>query len=274
MKHHEFTLNQTDHPIFGQCWIPETKPLAVIALVHGLGEHSGRYGTHFSKHFTDRGIAIFSFDLPGHGKTAGLRGHIKSENLINKCIDLLLHKCTHEVPGCPIILYGHSLGGNFVLWYAINHSKGFRSIIVSSPAIKTYEPVPPLKYFLAKVMNKVYPSLLLNNGLKQDFLSHDNQVVKAYHDDPMVHPHVSARLGLISLDMGKYILDNADRIEYPVLLMVGENEKIVDLHAILDVSKRIRNVTFKIWPGLYHEIHNEPQKQEVLDFIAEWIINK
>jgi acylglycerol lipase len=274
MKHHEFTINQSNHRLFGQCWIPDKKPLAVIALIHGLGEHSGRYNTHYSKHFTNHGIAVFSFDLPGHGRTPGKRGHIENKKTIGDCIDLLLEKCRQEFPNCPIVLYGHSLGGTFVLGYAINHPNSIQPIIATSPVIRTYEPVPPSKYFFAKVMNKVYPSLVLNNGLKREFLSQDTKVVKAYNEDPLVHPYVSARLGFIFLEEGEYILDNAAEIHNPVLLMVGENEKIVDGESIFQVSKMIKNVDFKLWPELYHELHNEPQKQEVLDFISAWIIQK
>lgn len=274
MKHHEFSLEQNDHLIFGQSWIPESEPYAAIALIHGLGEHSGRYGTHFAEHFTNQRIAVFAIGLPGHGKTPGIRGHIKDENEIIWCINLLIQKCKLDYPHAPIFLYGHSLGGSFVLWYAINNLNGIKAAIVTSPAIKTFKPVPALKYLIAKGMDKIYPSLLLNNGLIQEYLSHEKQVIKGYQDDPLVHSHVSARLGLVSLEKGLYILENAAKIKCPVLLMVGENEKIVDPETIDEISRKIVDVKYKVWPGLYHEIHNEPQKNEVLDFASQWIFEK
>jgi len=274
MKHQEYSLGQYDQPIFGQSWIPESEPHAVIALIHGLGEHSGRYGTHFAEHFTNKGVAVFAIDLPGHGKSPGIRGHIKDENEIIWCITLLIQKCRQEHPQSPIFLYGHSLGGSFVLWYAINNSNGIKAAIVTSPAVKTFEPVPALKYLIAKGINKIYPSLLLNNGLNQEYLSHEKQIIKDYQDDPLVHAYVSARLGLVSLEKGLYILENAAKIKCPVLLMVGENEKIVDPEAVDELSRKIVGVKYKVWPGLYHEIHNEPQKKEVLDFACKWIFEQ
>ena len=121
-----------------------------MILIHGFGEHSSRYGTHFAEFYTNSNIGIFTFDLPGHGKTPGKRGHIANPFVLLEIIDLLIKQIKSEFPETPLFLYGHSFGGEVSLWYTLVRNPLLNGVIISSPLIGPKDTVPPMKFFLAK----------------------------------------------------------------------------------------------------------------------------
>ena len=271
LTHHEFTWKSYDGiNLFAQEWKPQSKPIAAIALVHGLGEHSSRYN-HVAEFFNKSNMGFVGFDLRGHGRSEGKRGHIPSDESIWQDIKLLLKKTRAKYKGTPIFLYGHSMGGEFVLAYSIKKQPKISGVIATSPGICPKDPVSFPKYLMAKIFNIIYPSIQMNNDLDRTGLSHDKEIVNKYNNDPLVHGLISARLGLSIIENGKWILKNGSKLNLPLLLMVGEKERLVNIQAIKDLSKKVPNVDFKIWPGLYHELHNEPQKEEVLNYMLKWI---
>lgn len=273
MKQFEDTLkaSQSMPDLFLRIWEPEKDVHGVILLIHGLGEHSGRYGTDFARFYTDSGIVILAPDLPGHGLTEGKRGHIQHTTQFLDYVDILLEEARVRYPDKPLFMYGHSMGGLIVLWHALDRHPQVAGIIVTSPAIDVHNPVPAPKKAVAKLMNNIAPAFSMENGLDATQLSQDKQVVQAYVEDPLVHNRISARLGLMMLSQGDWILEHAPENQNRILVMIGSQEGIVSKIAVDKFCKLAPRVTYKVWPDLFHEIHNEAQKQDVFTFTRKWM---
>ncbi len=260
-------------PVFFQSWLPDNKPNALVILVHGFGEHSSRYGTHFAKFFTDANIGIFAFDLPGHGKTPGKRGHIAKPLVLLQIIDLLINKIRSEYPETPLFLYGHSFGGEISLWYTLVRNPLLSGVIISSPLIGLKDPVSPAKFLLAKLMDKIFPTFSMDNGLSTKYLSREVKVINSYINDPLVHRKITARSGMIVMNRGKWILDHAGDNKNKMLVMIGSDEGIVNKSSVDKYCTLAPNITYKVWPGLYHELHNEPERNQILNYSLKWMLN-
>ena len=272
MKQGEIKLKSTDGlDLFGRYWAPEGKVVAVVGLVHGHGEHGGRY-SHLAQQFTDAGIAVVAMDLRGHGKSGGNRGHVPDYAFFMADMDQLLAKARELFPDAPQFLYGHSMGGNIVANYLLREKPAIQGAIISAPWLRLAFPDPAIKVFLGKIMYKLWPGLTLPTGLNTKHLSRDTEVVKAYENDPLVHAKISARLGISAMLAGEWAIENADRLTIPVLVMHGEGDQITS-HKASDefVQKAGKLATFKLWPELYHEIHNENNKKDVIQTGIDWI---
>lgn len=272
MGHSDFSWqNAQGLKIIAQDWKPETAIRGAVALVHGLGEHAGRYEA-VAQALNTAGYALTGFDLPGHGRSDGPRGYASYDQILNE-IDCLLEEVARRYPDQPRFLYGHSLGGGLVLYYALKRRPALSGVIATSPVMATGTPQPKFKLLLAKVMSRLYPTLTLNNGLDLNNLSHDRAVIQAYQADPLVHPLITAKLGQDILDCGQWTLAHAAEFPLPLLLAVGSEDKIVSTAAIQAFAQAVPQdkLTYKVWEGLYHETHNEPQKQQVLAFMIAWL---
>ncbi len=273
MLHQDFSWQTKDGlKIFGQEWKPEGKVKAAIALVHGLGEHAGRY-QHVAEYFTSKGHSITAFDLRGHGKSEGVRGHAVSYEALMEDISHNIELARQHFPGVPVFLYGHSLGGNLVLCYCLTQKPDIQGAIVTSPGLGTAEPVPAVKLFLGKLMYKLAPATQMENDLDRSGLSRDPEVEKIYSADPLVHGKISARWALDMLNNGQYILAHAGEFPVPLLLMVGSADRLISVPLVrkLALDIPVSKLTFKEWDGYYHELHNEPEKTDVLNTMTNWI---
>ena len=257
--------------ICGQGWEPETDPRAVICLVHGLGEHSGRYN-HLAAFLNASGYALLAFDLRGHGKSEGKRGHSKSMDALMNDISALLEEGKRRHPNRPFFLYGHSLGGNLVLNHALRRLPKVDGVIATGPALRpAFEP-PAWKITLGKIMYNLFPSLSMSNELDRQMLSRDPEVVNAYINDPLVHDRITARLGMDLLSSGLWALENASSFPVPLLLMHGEADGLTSAQASKEFAAKAGGIcTLKVWDGLYHEIHNEPEKEQVFACLESWL---
>ena len=272
MKTSSITLEaKSSYQIFSQIWEPENPAKGVIILVHGLGEHSDRYCTHFANFFSNEGYSILAFDLPGHGLSSGKKGHIKEYDDFDKLLSTGISYAKNKYPSLPIFVYGHSLGGLIALEYSIQVKPNINGVIASAPVLDFYEPIHPVKLVLAKIMNTVFPSFSLDSGLNRNMLSRDKSVIERYNADPLVHGHTSSRLGMYIIEKGEFVRNNPNKVSVPTLVMVGSAEGIVSKKAIHDFCDRSDNCVEKIWTGLYHELHNEPENLSVLEFTSEWI---
>lgn len=250
------------------------KPRAVIALVHGMGEHAGRY-SHMARVFNEEGYAVLAFDLRGHGLSEGQRGHTPTYEALLKDISLLIKQALERFPGRPIILYGHSLGGNLVLNYALRYTAPLTGVIATSPWLRlAFEP-SPFKLRLAGITNKLWPRFSQKNELDAEALAHDAAVTKAYTEDPLVHAFISARMFQSTHAAGLWALQNAGGFPLPLLLMHGTADRVTSFQASREFAAHIPGkCTFKAWDGLFHELHNEPQSSEVLAFISSWLADR
>jgi alpha-beta hydrolase superfamily lysophospholipase len=274
MKQTEFAWKTRDGAaIHAVEWRPEAAVKGVIAFVHGIGEHTQRY-VHVAEAYTKGDFAMVAFDLPGHGRSEGKRGHA-SYALIMEQIDRLLEEARSRFPGVPVFLYGHSLGGSLILNYLLERKPKLAGAIATSPALATGAPVPAAKIAVAKIMSRLAPSFTLSNGLDQSGISRDAEVVRKYREDPLVHDQVSARLGLDLLEAGPRIIAHAGEIQIPLLLAQGSADRLVNAATNEAFAAAAgKNVTWKSFDGWYHELHNEPQKEEFFRFVLAWLSEK
>lgn len=249
-------------------WIPENMKVLLI-LVHGLGEHITRY-RNWANMFNEKNIGMIGFDLRGHGESAGIRGDANYKNYL-KDIDLLVNYTHKNYPFVQKILYGHNIGGNIALKYVIEFRPKILGVISTSPWIRPFRP-PLMAIGLSKFLNRFAPFLSLPNPINPSNLSRDKTVIDSFITDPRIHYKISARLFLSMLDSGKYILRNRHKINLPILLMHGSNDKITSCRASMNFKMFTSdNTTFRIWNGAFHELHNEFEKEDVFNYILSWI---
>ncbi len=257
--------------LFAHAFPTEEEPKAVVCLVHGHGEHIERY-EHLAKAFNQAGYSVIGYDHRGHGQSEGVRGHVPSYASLLDDLTLFREQVNEYYPNMPHFLYGHSMGGNIVLNYALRKKpSNMTGIIATGPWLKlAFEP-PAMQVFLGKMMNNIYPAFIQASGLKTSALSHDPEVVRAYEEDSLVHDKISARLFVGMYESGLWAFFHANEFPLPLLLMHGGDDQITSAEASRDFGKKTDKATVKIWDGLYHEIHNEPQKDEVFKTAIEWM---
>ena len=273
MSHIEFTTSSPDNiPFYFQGWQTETPAKAVVCLVHGLGEHSGRYA-HVAEALNAAGYTLFGFDLRGHGKSGGARGHTPTYDVLMDDIGRLLDEAAARYPDRPRFLYGHSLGGNLVLNYGLRRKPAIVGVISTSPGLRVTNPLPPLQIALARVMNKLQPGMQIANGLALDGLARDPEVIRAYTHDPLVHNKISVRLATGMLDAGEWAIVHAAEFPLPLLLVHGTADTLTSARATEEFAAKVPagRCTLKLWEGFYHETHNEPEKAEVLAYMVNWL---
>ncbi|MBD3375056.1 alpha/beta fold hydrolase [candidate division KSB1 bacterium] len=252
---------------FSRTWMPQGNPKGVICLIHGLGEHIGRYH-HVADFFNRNSFALAGFDLPGHGLSEGRRGHIKSYIALQNTIDQYLQRLHKQYPDTPIILWGHSMGGNLALNYVLQNPKGVSAALITSPWLRTMGPPQGILKTIVRIFAKVAPWITIDNGLSSKDLSHDENI--SYNQDPLVHSRISLRLLAAMIKRGQWALRNAHKLSIPLLLMHGNADKITDPRASQEFSEKAK-CELELWPDLYHEMHNEPQKYKVLEFMVAWL---
>jgi alpha-beta hydrolase superfamily lysophospholipase len=252
-------------------WRPEGDPLAAICLVHGIGEHVGRYA-HMVAALNRAGLAVVGVDLRGHGRSDGPRGFVPSYEALLDDLALQLEQAARLYPGKPLFHYGHSLGGNLVLLYALKRRPTLGGVVSSSPQLRLAFQPPAWKTAVGRLMSSLYPPFSMASGLELAALSHDPAVVQAYVDDPLVHDRLSARLGVGLIDTGRWLLEHAGEFSLPLLIFHGSEDRLTLAQASQEFAAKVpADCTCKIWPGLYHETHNEPQKAEVIAFMLDWL---
>lgn len=246
---------------------------AVIILVHGIGEHIKRY-SYLMENFISGKIGFAGVDLPGHGRSQGKRGHIKSYDLYNDMISILISECKKTFPGVPVFLYGHSLGGTIVLYYLLKKSPKIKGAIVTSPWLRlSYEP-DKSKVKIAVLVNHIFPGLLQPSGLVAEHLSHDKDIVSNYKTDPDNHDKISVGLFINTLKAADYSLQNASSLDVPLLLMHGTDDLICSPEASKEFASKTDKAELKLWEGGFHEIHNEPFREEVINYTLEWVSSR
>lgn len=272
MKVLELKWNSSDNlRFYVKVWEPEERPQAVISLVHGIGEHINRYD-HWASAFVDEGYAVIGFDQRGHGKSEGKRGFVPSYEALLQDIELLIEKSRERYPNIPNVLFGQSLGGNLVINYALRKEIKPTCVIASSPWLRLAYDIPVFQEKLGRVLMKIVPGLVQKSNFNLDDLSKDQEVIKRYIEDPLVHNKVSLNLGFLSIDAGLWALENADKLNIPLLLMHGGSDKITSHKASIEFSEKSKSFSsLKIWKDLKHELHNEPEKQKVFNFVLNWI---
>jgi len=243
---------------------------AVILFVPGIGEHMHRYD-HLAAMYNREGIGFAGVDLPGHGQSDGRRGNIKSFAILREMIDILLKSCNKTFPGTPVYISGQSLGGGIVLDYLLQRNPKVKGAIVMSPWLRlSFEPAK-IKLIMASILKYLLPGLTMNTGLNVSHLSHDETVVKNYKTDPLVHGKASLSLFNNAMSAAKHSLEHASELKVPTLILHGSDDMINSPEGSREFAAKTDRAELKIWDGGYHELHNEPFKDEVFKYIIDWI---
>lgn len=254
--------------------IGSNHPGAVVVIIHGIGEHSGRYD-HLARFFSGRGWAVFTYDQRGHGWSEGKRGHVKHFQDYLQDLDQMVGIAKSAYPGLPVILFGHSMGGVVAALYALDHPVGLTDLILSSPGFVSAVKVPPGKLLAAAVLSRLLPSASFSSGLAASLLSHDRQEVDRYVNDPLNHGQISSRWAVEFLKAGRECLRRAADLRMPLLIIHGQDDQIVDCRGsqeFFDKSgSKLKNLA--LLPGLYHECFNElaEGREQAYTALAEWL---
>lgn len=253
-----------------QAWIPEP-PRGAVCLIHGLGEHGGRY-THVAEALNRSGLAVIALDLRGHGKSEGKRGHSPNYDLLLSDIGRLVQYTATRFPDIPKFLYGHSLGGNLVLHYALKKKPRLSGIVVTAPLFRLAFDPPHWQQLLLKMLNRMNIRIGMPSRINPADLSRDQAVVDAYTADPLNHATITPVLAVEMIEAGLWNLKQAARLSCPTLLIHGDADRITSCEASREFARQAGDpCTLKIWPGLYHEPHHEPEKEQVLETILAWL---
>ena len=259
--------------LYQQSWQPETDARAAILLVHGLGEHSKRY-EYFARHCTQRGFAVYTLDHYGHGKSDGHPGYVERFSVFLDGVDAALINLQAQHPALPVFLVGHSMGGLIAAAYLLNRQQSvFRGCVLSGPAFITEQTPPRLLLLLNRILSLLVPTLPMAQ-LDATAISRDPAVVEAYANDPLVfHGKLTSRfIAEMSAAMDS-TLRRAEEINIPLILLHGDQDRLTSPSGSLEFHERAASAdkSIKIYPGLYHEIFNEPERDQVLEDMSTWL---
>jgi alpha-beta hydrolase superfamily lysophospholipase len=273
MKYEEWNWKTRDGlEMYAGEWLPEDKARGTICLVHGVGEHIGRYQW-ISETLNRAGYILTGFDLRGFGKSQGKRGFTPSLEAYFDDIDAFLAQVDQRHPGLPRFLLGHSMGATLVLVYPPARHPAIRGVIALAPGLKTQIGDQKLKLLLTKIFGKIYPTFTLPSGLDIPEICRDPQVIKDYINDPLVHTRATAGWGLAMLKALDLAYQSAPQFPVPLLLMHGTEDKVAYPSSSLSYAELAPKdkVTLKMWEGFKHELHNDPEREQVFKFIVEWL---
>jgi alpha-beta hydrolase superfamily lysophospholipase len=253
-------------------WTPDITPRAVVVLSHGLGEHAGRYH-HVAERFGQDGLITYALDHRGHGRSGGKRVLVKDISEYTGDFDTLVGIATKEHPGLRRIVLGHSMGGGIVFAYGVERPDDYDLMVLSGPAVAAQSAVSPVLLRVAKALGAITPGLPVQE-LDSAAISRDPAVVHAYNTDPLVHHgKVPAGIARALLRVGETMPQRAPALTAPLLVVHGSEDRLIPAEGSRQLVEAVgsSDVELKIYPDLYHEVFNEPERQQVLDDVVSWI---
>lgn len=261
--------------LYWQSWISTDQPRCALILVHGFGEHGGRY-PYLVEHLCAANIAVFSFDLRGHGKSDGRRGHINSMEDYRGDIAAFTAKIESQYPGLPKFIYGHSMGSLLVLDFVLRHPEGLAGTIISGAGLEPAGVATAPVVFLARLLSVIWPVFPIKLPVDASALMRDEYEIEAYENDPLVHNVSSARMANELLNAIDWIKDNPQALQIPILMVHGEADRVNLPSGSRDF---ISGVVFpdkelRLYPNGYHEMHNDFNRETVFTDITGWLLNR
>lgn len=257
--------------IYTQTWRPVGDAKAQVVLVHGFGEHSGRY-EHVAQALTDAGYVVATYDQRGHGRSGGPRALVKDMRHNAGDLHLFREELSRGADAdLPQILLGHSMGGTVVLQHLVGDHQPAAAVVLSAPYLHAAEAVNPILATLAPFIGRFLPTLPTQK-LPAEAVSRDADVVRAYAEDPLVyHGGVPAQTGAVLIGIASKLLGKAPSISEQTLIVHGTDDKLADVQGSRELAGNIGGkVELKTYPGLYHEVFNEPEQKEVLGDVIAW----
>ncbi len=253
-------------------WRPDTAIRGVVALAHGYGEHARRYD-HVAERFGEAGLATYALDHRGHGRAGGKRVRVRDMREFVSDYRTLVRIATEENPGATRIVLGHSMGGGIAFAYGVQHPDEYDLMVLSGPAIAAHTGVSRTKAVIGKAVGSILPDLPIE-AIDAALVSRDPKVVADYKADPLVYRgKIPAGIGKALLLVGQNMPRQAPGIVAPLLVVHGEDDQLVSAEG----SRRLvdcvgsRDCELKVYPQLYHEVFNEPERDRVLDDVVGWI---
>ncbi len=266
--------------LHARVWRPaDCEVQGCLVIVHGLGEHGQRYQP-LAKRFAGQGWATLTADLPGHGHSPGRRGHIRSYRRLLVEISTMLHSAAERFPNLPLVLLGHSMGGNLAANYILRRREVAPEapepigLVLSGAMFLPQQPPPRPQIFAAWLTGHLLPWWTIRAPVDTDRLTHNQAIVQAIRDDPLMHNRLSLYLGTQLLAQGRHALDNADRLDVPTLVLHGQDDPITSYRASESFAVRAGKIaTFVSFPGMLHEIFHESDREQVLSVLQDWLSN-
>ncbi len=253
-------------------WLPETAPRAIVLLVHGYAEHLGRY-EHVAAALTDNGYGVYAVDHWGHGKSDGIPGFVPAFAAYTGGVEVLLEQAEADYPGLPLFLLGHSMGGLIAALHLPSHQGHYAGAILSGPAISAAKEPSRFMIWISRLLSRIAPRLGVLQ-LDPRGVSRDPAVVAAYIADPLVYGgKMGARLAKEMFEAMAAARAGAGAITLPMLLLHGQKDRVTAAKGseYLNAHLGSADKTLTIYPGLYHEIFNEPEQREVLGDVTRWL---
>ncbi len=271
MELRNITMESNGIPIHAGFVAPRTVK-GVVVLVHGFGEHSGRYMDNVIPVLVKIGFAVVAYDNFGHGRSGGKRGHCPNYMALLELLEVIINKAKSKFENSPLFLYGHSMGGNLVLNYALRKKSDVKGIIASSPYLRLGFQPPKWKMVLGKVMLYLWPSIIMPAGLDPKGISRIPEEVTRYKTDPLVHDKVSPMYSFPIMDAGEWAINNAADLNVDTLLIHGTGDAIIDYRGTEEFHRNSPDrTTLQLFDGGYHELHHDLCRKEVLICIQSWL---
>ncbi|MDH5413953.1 MAG: lysophospholipase [Flavobacteriaceae bacterium] len=271
MIYKEFDFIFRNTFFYGQYWqSPFTK--AVVLLVHGMGEHSGRYANFVVPKLLENNVSVITYDQYGHGKTQGKKGHNPGFDALLDCVEIMLMQAKDIFNNVPYFLYGHSMGGNVVLNYILRRKNDLIGAIATSPFLRLAFTPPKWQLILGKLLQKIAPATTIPSGLEVKAISRDHMEVQKYLNDPLVHDKISPNYSITMINTGEWLIKNAKKLNKPLLLLHGTGDRLTSFKASQEFYKNSNsNASLKLFEKGYHELHNDICKEEMIETIVQWI---
>jgi acylglycerol lipase len=258
--------------LYYQAWLPEN-PKAVVQVIHGFAEHSGRYKNVVNE-LEPKGYIIYAHDLRGHGKSEGVQNYVDSMHQYvedeKKFYDIIKEKHSN----LKIFMLGHSMGSGIAMYFTKKYESLLAGLILSGTAKYFGGEAGKVKKTFAKQMSKTFPKLRASSGVDPQLLSHDPEEVEAYKNDPLVHyKKITARLGWEMIKSFEEATEIVGDFKLPVLIQRGAEDRVMTGTEELKDAFRVSDLTYKVYEGLYHEIYNELEKDRtrVLKDLIDWL---
>lgn len=260
--------------IFHRRW-PVENSKANVLIIHGYAEHSGRYD-HVAAFFNSMGFGVRAFDVRGHGRSSGVRGHTRRFSDYLDDAELMLDLIAREDGDPSPFILGHSHGGLIALSLAINREPKTRGLLVTSPFLGVAVKVAPAKLAVGRLLSAIYPSLSLSTGLPSGYLSHDQAVCSAYANDPLVFGTATARWYTEAMGAIDEVFRRAGELDLPLILLHAGDDRVADPSRAKPFFDAVgsRDKTYIDYPSFYHEVMNEEGKERVFADMREWILKR
>ncbi len=259
--------------IYYQGWLPADGVKAVLLVVHGLGEHGGRY-MNVVNHFVPLGFGVYALDHIGHGKSEGPREFVRQYTDFTQNLNTFYRMVVEWQPEKPVFLLGHSMGGGIAAYYLLDYQDDFKGAILSAPAVKVGESVSPATINISKILSKIAPQMGVI-ALDATQISRDPAVVEAYLNDPLVFKgKTPARLASEMLVSMQRITAEARTLRLPLLLLQGGKDALVEpagAQMLYDAAQST-DKAIHIYDELFHEVFNEPEREQVLKDVEAWLL--